>query len=247
MVADTLITTGVGASRTAACRPISRYSEYMALKIYEHLVVGPLACNCYLIGDPDTKQAIVIDPGDDPSDIVEAVARYELEVVAMVATHAHFDHVLAADQLRSYTGAPLYLHGDDTEVLEWLPESMSLFFDQPPSAAPPTVDAHLADGDEVKAGGLRLEVIHTPGHSPGSICLAEPDGVLFSGDTLFAASVGRTDLLGGDFDQIVSSIRERLFPLGDRDVYPGHGPRTSIDREKVINPFVGTGGSFHGP
>jgi hydroxyacylglutathione hydrolase len=216
----------------------------MALKIYEHLVVGPLACNCYLVADPDTKQAIVIDPGDDPSHILESIARHELKVVAMVATHAHFDHVLAADELRSSTGAPLYLHSQDLEVLAWLPESLSLFFDQPGHATPPEVDVHLSDGDEVKAGGIRLEVIHTPGHSPGSICLAEPDGVLFSGDTLFAASVGRTDLLGGDFDQIVSSITERLFPLGDREVFPGHGPPTSIDRERVINPFVGTGRNY---
>ena len=218
----------------------------MALKIYEHLVVGPLACNCYLVGDPDTKKAILIDPGDDDSNIAEAVARHQLEVVAMVATHAHFDHVLAAEELRDLTGAPLYLHGDDTEVLEWLPESMSLFFNNPPSASPPSVDAHLTDGDEVTAGGLRLEVIHTPGHSPGSICLAEPNGVLFSGDTLFAAGIGRTDLLGGDFGQIVASIQDRLFPLGDRDVYPGHGPRTSIDKEKIINPFVGTGKRYYG-
>ncbi len=213
------------------------------MQIYEHLVVGPLACNCYVVGDPATKQAIVIDPGDDVELIAKAVTAHGLTLTGMVATHAHFDHVLAADELRNRTGAPLYLHRDDLEVLRWLPESMEMFLGT--SAPPPAVDRHLDDGDEIVAGGLRLEVIHTPGHSPGSICLAESDGPLFSGDTLFADSIGRTDLLGGDEDAIVASIRERLFVLPDREVFPGHGPPTSLDREKLTNPFVGTGRGFY--
>jgi hydroxyacylglutathione hydrolase len=221
----------------------------MPLKIYEHLMVGPLACNCYIVGDPSTLQAIVIDPGDDPAVILEAIARHGLSLGLTVATHAHFDHIMAAEALRQATGAPFYLHALDLPLLDWVPASLQLFLGRAAGTAP-DVDSTLADGDELKVGSIGLEVIHTPGHSPGSICLvssgSDQERILFSGDTLFAQSVGRTDLPGGDMEQLVASVKERLFLLGDLPVYPGHGPATMLDRERFENPFVGEGSHFWG-
>ena len=212
----------------------------MALQIFEQLVVGALACNCYLVGDPETREAIVIDPGDEPDAILAAAERHGLRLGAAVATHAHFDHVLAADALRERLGIPFYLHAEDVPVLELnqLGGRLFLGIELPP---PPEVDRTYAEGDELAAGSVRLGVIHTPGHSPGSVSLVAPGEALFSGDTLFYASVGRTDLPGGDMDQELASIRDRLFPLGDLPVYPGHGPATTLDEEKVSNPYVGSG------
>lgn len=210
----------------------------MPLEIYDRLVVGPIQCNCYIVGDPETKQGIVIDPGDQADDILAAVERHGLRLVAAVATHAHFDHVLAADAIRERTGVPFYLHADDLPILAAMQQRGLMFMgiELPP---PPEVDRAYREGDELAAGSLRLQVIHTPGHSPGSVSLLAQDEALFSGDTLFAGSIGRTDLPGGDFEQELASIRGRLFRLGDLPVYPGHGPSTTIDREKVTNPFVG--------
>lgn len=211
----------------------------MAIKVFEHLVVGPIQCNCYIVGDPETKDAVVIDPGDQAEDILAAVERHGLKLRAAVATHAHFDHVLAAEAIREKTGVPFYLHADDMPILQAMQERGLKFLgiELPP---PPAVDRHYNDGDELLAGSMKLEVIHTPGHSPGSVSLLAPDDALFSGDTLFAQSIGRTDLPGGNYEQELESIRSRLFPLGDLPVLPGHGPPTTIDREKVYNPFVGT-------
>lgn len=211
----------------------------MPLTIFDHLVVGPIQCNCYIVGDPETRDAIVIDPGDQPDDILAAIERHGLTLKAAVATHAHFDHVLAAQAIRERTGVPFYLHLDDMPILQAMQSRASTFLgiELPP---PPDVDAHVADGDSLTAGTVSLEVIHTPGHSPGSVSLMVPGELVFAGDTLFAGSIGRTDLPGGDYDQEISSIRDRLFPLGDLPVHPGHGPPTSIDKEKIENPFVGT-------
>lgn len=210
----------------------------MGLTIFDHLVVGPIQCNCYLVGDPDSREAVVVDPGDQPRDILERVDAHGLTLVALVATHAHFDHVLAADAIREITGVPFYLHASDVPVLEGMQEGVRRFFglELPP---PPEVDRLLHDGDELAAGGARLQVIHTPGHSPGSVSLLAPGEALFSGDTLFAGSVGRTDLPGGDAGKELASIRDRIFPLGDLPVYPGHGPSTTIDRERITNPYAG--------
>lgn len=204
----------------------------MALKLFQQLVVGSLKCNCYLVGDPATRDAIVIDPGDEPDDILAAAARHDLHLVAVVATHAHLDHVLGAEAIWQRTGVPFHLHVDDLSLLASL---------KGPDLGParlPEVDRHLADGDELGAGSLRLGVLHTPGHSPGSVSLLAPDEAVFTGDTLFAGAIGRTDLPGGDEVLELVSIRERLLPLGDLPVYPGHGPSTSIDRESVSNPIV---------
>jgi glyoxylase-like metal-dependent hydrolase (beta-lactamase superfamily II) len=216
----------------------------VALRVYERLVVGLLQCNCYLVGDPGTRDAIVVDPGDDADAILAAAERHGLRIGASVATHAHFDHVLAAQALRERAGIPFWLHADDLEMLSWQQEAGRMFMgiELPP---PAEVDRRLADGDEAASGSLRLGVLHTPGHSPGSISLVAPGEAVFSGDTLFAGSIGRTDLPGGSQDLELRSIVDRLFPLGDLPVYPGHGEATTIDRERVSNPFVGTG--FHRP
>lgn len=210
----------------------------MSLEIFDHFVVGPLQCNCYVVGDPATKHAIVIDPGDDADAIAAAIAHKSLTVTAIVATHAHFDHVVGAERLRELTGAPFYLHDDDKPVLAWMQESGRLFLgvELPP---PPEVDASAAEGDVLRAGSVELEVLHTAGHSPGSISLIA-DGAVFSGDTLFAGSVGRTDLPGGDADALVSAIKDKLFALPEEwPLYPGHGPATTGAEERRSNPFVG--------
>ena len=209
------------------------------LEIFDHLVVGPLQCNCYIVGDPETRKAIVIDPGDDADRLAASIAERGLTITAIVATHAHFDHVVAAGRLRELTGAPFYLHDDDKPVLAWLQESgrMVLGVELPP---PPEVDNIAKEGDTLTAGGVTLDVVHTPGHSPGSITLVS-DHAIFSGDTLFAGSIGRTDLPGGDTDALVTAVKEKLFKLDlDLPVYPGHGPATTLGTEQLTNPFVGT-------
>jgi len=214
-----------------------------SLRIFEHRAVGPLACNCYIVGDDATKEAIVIDPGGDAEDLVTTIVEHGLRITAIIATHAHFDHVIAAERVRDATGAPFYLHDHDKPVLSWLQESGRLFLgiDLPP---PPDVDSAAEEGTRVVAGAVELEVMHTPGHSPGSISLLG-DGALFSGDTLFAGSVGRTDLPGGDTLAMVRAIRKKLFALDDDlRVYPGHGPATTLGEEKVSNPFVGERGVY---
>lgn len=218
----------------------------MALRVYERLVVGLLQCNCYLVGDPETSDAIVIDPGDDPDAILAAAERHGLRLGAAVATHAHFDHVLAAEALRERAGIPFWIHGDDLDILSRQQEAGLWFLgiELPP---PPEVDRRLTDGDEAAAGSLRLEVVHTPGHSPGSISLVAPADAVFSGDTLFAGSIGRTDLPGGSQELELASIRNRLFPLEDLPVYPGHGEATTLHRERASNPFVGTRSAFRRP
>ena len=212
--------------------------EGMSASILHHRVVGPLGCNCYVVGDPTARRAIVIDPGGDASELLGVLAAQNLEVTAIVATHAHFDHLLAAEELRAATGAPFYLHRSDEALLPWMQESGRLFLgaDLPP---PPEVDSWTTEGDRLVAGAVELEIIHTPGHSPGSIPLVS-EGALFSGDTLFAGSVGRTDLPGGDSAALLRAVRGKLFQLSpETRVYPGHGPATSLEEERRSNPFVG--------
>lgn len=217
------------------------------MKVFIHREVGPLACNCYVVGDPITKEAIVIDPGGDGDSLVDDIAAQGLTVRAIVATHAHFDHLIAAERLRAATGAPFHLHHDDAPLLDWYQESGVMFLgvELPP---PPEVDTHPVEGDVLNAGDARLEILHTPGHSPGSLSLtgATDDGpVVFAGDTLFAGSVGRTDLPGGDTRTLVDAIRTKVFGLGDDVVvYPGHGPATTVARERAANPFVGERGIY---
>jgi glyoxylase-like metal-dependent hydrolase (beta-lactamase superfamily II) len=213
----------------------------MSLEIFLHRAVGPLACNCYVVGDPATRRAIVIDPGGDAAPLASAIVEARLTVTAIVATHAHFDHVLAAEELRAQTGAPFYLHPDDRPVLDWFQASGKMFLGVE-LPAPPEVDSTLDEGDSLRAGAVELQVLHTPGHSPGSVSLVGK-GAVFSGDTLFAGSVGRTDLPGGDARTLVDAVRRKLFELDAAlPVYPGHGPPTTLEEEQRTNPFVGGAG-----
>jgi hydroxyacylglutathione hydrolase len=199
--------------------------------------VGPLECNCYIVGDRATKQAIVIDPGGDADVIADVIASNDLRIVSIVATHAHFDHILAAARLREITGASFHLHDDDRVLLDWMQTSGRLWLgvELPP---PPDVDRPAPEGEILTAGRVRLEVLHTPGHSPGSISLIGEDAI-FSGDTLFAGSVGRTDLPGGDTSSLIKAITDKLMVFDDDvPVHPGHGPATTIGEERRFNPFL---------
>jgi glyoxylase-like metal-dependent hydrolase (beta-lactamase superfamily II) len=212
----------------------------MPLALVETFPVGPLQCNCSIVADPESKQAIVVDPGDEPDRVLSALSENGLTAVALVHTHAHLDHVGVSALLKRITGAPLLLHEDDAPLYGALEQQAEMFgFD---IEAPGTVDRFLAHGDRVECGSGALEVVHTPGHTPGSLCfrLGGEKPVLFSGDTLFRRSIGRTDLWGGSLPTILSSIKERLLTLpGDLTVLPGHGDVTTIAQEARLNPFVG--------
>ena len=208
--------------------------------IVETFPVGPLQCNCTILGDPASGDAIVVDPGDDIDKVMAALARHGLRCRAVVNTHTHIDHVGANHALREQTGARVMMHEADVVLYDNLPIQAEMLGLQPP---PPrsAVDELIHQGDRVRAGAVELEVLHTPGHTPGSLCFHLPGGVplLISGDTLFAGSIGRTDLWGGDFDQEIDSIRTRLLALDDTTrVIPGHGPETTIGRERRRNPFL---------
>lgn len=206
--------------------------------IHEILPVGLLACNCSVIGDEITRDAIVIDPGDDIEKIVEILDRHLLKVTMIVVTHAHIDHIGGAKKLRDLTGAPVYMHDDDMVLAENLGmQAMWLGMETPEN---PGIDRPAAEGDVLKAGDIEAHVLHTPGHTPGSLSLFIPrEKTLISGDTLFRGSIGRTDLPGGDSRIIATSIRGKLYTLPeDTVVFPGHGTETTIEQEKRSNPFV---------
>ena len=202
--------------------------------------MGMLQCNCSVLGDETTREAIVVDPGDDIDEIVAILARHRLRLKFIVITHAHIDHIGGAKKLKDATGAPLYLNEKDVELYKLMGEQAS-FIGMPP---PPTtnVDSYLREGEEVRCGDIRASVIHTPGHTPGSVCLLVPDAEgtkLIAGDTLFRESIGRTDLWGGSSRQIMLSLKEKLLPLADDIlVVPGHGPLTTIGHEREFNPFL---------
>lgn len=210
----------------------------MALGI-EGLVVPPFGENTFLVWDPATREALLIDPGGEIEAIAQTVAREGLTLKAIVNTHGHIDHVAAAADARRRFGVPFSLHEGDREWVERLAEQ-AMFFGFPKVQAP-QVDHWLVDDEELTLGRLRFRVLHTPGHTAGGCCLFFPDEkVLFTGDTLFVGSIGRTDLPGGSMPQLLDSIRRRLFPLGD-DVrfHPGHGPSGALGQERQSNPFVG--------
>lgn len=212
--------------------------------IVEHLTVGPLGCTCTILGDETTGAAIVIDGGDDVDLIAERLAVHGLKPTALVHTHAHIDHIGALGQLRDRCGGAGLLHPADLPLYQTL-ALQAQFLGL--AVAPPivTIDGDLRDGDTLRAGALRLDVIHTPGHTPGSTSFAVNTGeetLLFTGDTLFRQSVGRIDLGGTTMEELVGSIRTKLFAFADDAVVvPGHGPATTIGHERRTNPYAAIG------
>jgi hydroxyacylglutathione hydrolase len=260
--------------------------------IHITIPVGMLQCNCSIIGDPVTREALVIDPGDEVNRILDLLGRHKLTVKAIVSTHAHIDHVGGLSKLHQYTGAPVLMHRDDLPLYQAMDMQASFLGVHPPELA--EIDQLLKEGDSLRWGSFEAQVIHTPGHTPGSVSLylphhagkvtvaagpkkitvkdeageeiaitdllrkpAEPGNSaeiavpeefekiairapqLFSGDTLFAGSIGRTDLWGGSMEQIMASLRTKLMHLPDDTiVYPGHGPVTTIGHERQLNPFL---------
>jgi len=206
--------------------------------IHEILPVGPLQCNCSVIGDETTHEAMVIDPGDDIDGVLAIVRKHHLTVKQIVITHAHIDHVGGATKLRAATGAPVLLNQNDQALLKML--DMQAAWCGMTSPGEVKIDQSIGTADTVKAGSLVADVIHTPGHTEGSVCLYFPaEKKLIAGDTLFAGSIGRTDLPGGSMAKIISSLHEKVLALPDETVVvPGHGPLTTIGEERESNPFL---------
>ncbi len=239
--------------------------------IHEIIPVGMLQCNCHIIADPESREALIIDPGADAARILEVVNRHKLHVTGIVITHTHIDHVGGLRQIQQATGAPVRIHKDDLDLYRMLDvQAAMLGFEQPDKVE---VQDFLREGDTVRWGRLNAIVLHTPGHTQGSICLYMPSdlpraeaakasgkaipppvasteagkpavalaeaGRLFAGDTLFAGSIGRTDLWGGSFESIMRSLKGKLLELPDTTiVYPGHGKSTTIGQERERNPFL---------
>jgi hydroxyacylglutathione hydrolase len=252
---------------------LSALSAFHDRLIHITIPVGILQCNCSIIGDPATREALVVDPGDEVTRILDLVGRHRLTVKAIVSTHAHIDHVGGLSKLHQYTGAPVLMHQDDLPLYQAMDMQASFLGILPPDVT--EIDQLLKEGDVLRWGSFEAQVIHTPGHTPGSVSLYLPhntgkvsvadkdrktgalDGTanvsvsgksqkpasqvpqLFSGDTLFAGSIGRTDLWGGSMEEIMDSLRSKLMHLPDATiVYPGHGPATTIGQERELNPFL---------
>jgi hydroxyacylglutathione hydrolase len=206
--------------------------------IHEILPVGPLQCNCSIIGDETTHEAMVIDPGDDIDDILALLTKHNLQVKQIVITHAHIDHVGGAMKLRAATGAPILLNQNDYALLKMLDEQAAWIGMRSPGKV--KIDHSVSTGETVAAGSHSAQILHTPGHTEGSICLYfEPEKKLIAGDTLFAGSIGRTDLPGGSMQKILHSLHHTVLALPDETVViPGHGPLTTIGEERGSNPFL---------
>jgi hydroxyacylglutathione hydrolase len=206
--------------------------------IHEILPVGMLQCNCSVFGDPESRSSIVVDPGDEVDSILDVVARHGLTVQQIVITHAHIDHVLGAMELKRRTGAPILINESDRRLLGMLDMQAGWLGMAPPGAV--TIDVPVSDGDVVRAGNISAQVLHTPGHTEGSICLyLQDERKLVAGDTLFSGSIGRTDLPGGSFEKIMRSLHDRVLQLPDDTVVvPGHGELTTIGEERQSNPFL---------
>jgi glyoxylase-like metal-dependent hydrolase (beta-lactamase superfamily II) len=206
--------------------------------IHEILRVGMLQCNCSIFGDEQTKEAIVVDPGDNIDEILGVLRRHALRVTAIVITHAHIDHIGGAAKLKAATGAPVMMNASDQELYDHLDVQASWLGMEAPTRT--EVDTSLRDADVLTLGPAEFRVLHTPGHTQGSLSLWIPaENKLIAGDTLFRDSIGRTDLPGGNPRQILRSIEDKLLPLPEETlVIPGHGANTSIGREKERNPFL---------
>ncbi|GAB4570942.1 MAG: MBL fold metallo-hydrolase [Anaerolineae bacterium] len=209
----------------------------MAIEVVR-LVLGMVETNCYLVGDTDSGAAVVIDPADEARTILAEASARNWRITHILATHTHFDHVLAADDLRRVTGAPFMIHAEAQPLLAAMQMTGRLFgLELPP---PPEADAFLQTGDAVQQDAIRLQVRYTPGHAPGHVSFVlESERIVFCGDCLFAGSIGRTDLPGGDYETLIASITSQLLPLGDDyRVASGHGPWTTIGVEKETNPYL---------
>lgn len=206
--------------------------------IHEILPVGPLQCNCSIIGDESTRDAMVIDPGDDIADVLAIIEKHNLQVRQIVITHAHIDHVGGAMKLRQATGAPILMNQNDYALVKMLDMQAAWLGMQSPGQV--EIDRSVGDADKIEAGPLVANIIHTPGHTEGSVCLYFPaQQKLIAGDTLFAGSIGRTDLPGGSYDKIIRSLHQKVLALPDETlVVPGHGPLTTIGDERESNPFL---------
>jgi hydroxyacylglutathione hydrolase len=214
--------------------------------IHISIPVGMLQCNCSIVGDPVTGEALVVDPGDEVERILELLGRHKLTVKAIVSTHAHIDHVGGLSKLHQFTGAPVMMHRDEVPLYQAMDEQADFLGVPTPEIG--ELDQLLTEGDKLQWGSLIAHVMHTPGHSPGSISLYLPPDTgriaiappqLFAGDTLFAGSIGRTDLWGGSMETIMDSLRGKLLQLPDDTVvHPGHGPRTTIGHERASNPYL---------
>jgi len=206
--------------------------------IHEILAVGLLQCNCSILGDETSREAIVVDPGDDIPRILQILERHQLTVRQIVVTHAHIDHIAGAHRLKQLTGAPILYNQRDLPLVAMMEVQAGWIGVATPEVYAP--DDNLEDGDTVAIKGLSGSVLHTPGHTEGSLCLYLPEqNLLLAGDTLFAGSIGRTDLPGGSTGKILASIRDRLLPLPDSTrVIAGHGENTTIGAERRTNPFL---------
>lgn len=204
--------------------------------ILETISVGPIETNCYLVGDATTKEVLLIDPGDEPDRIETVVSRNQYKIVAIIATHGHLDHIGAAQWFQERYKLPFHIHKEDESLIKILPLQNSIFGFY--FSGIPVIDSYLEHGQLLTAGKISLKVVHTPGHSPGSVGLVFGNR-LISGDTLFAGSIGRHDLFGGNGNQLIHSIKTRFLVLDDAmAVYPGHGPSTTIGHEKKHNYLI---------
>lgn len=204
--------------------------------IIKNVVVGPLDVNCYILGCEDTREAVIIDPGDNADKIIEAIENEGLKPKFVINTHAHFDHVGSVRTIQEHYKIDFFLHEGDSFLIDNANEQAAAFGLNP--IPRPEINKFINHGDNIPLGAKFIHVIHTPGHSPGGVCY-HIDNNVFVGDTLFSGSIGRTDLPGGSYKTLINSIKEKLFPLGDDTiVYPGHGPSTSIESERKHNPFL---------
>lgn len=206
--------------------------------IHKIFAVGPLQCNCSVVGDEESHEAMVIDPGDQVDEILKILKEEKLTLKQIVVTHAHIDHIGGAMKLKAATSAPILLNQNDTALLKMLDVQAAWIGMKSPG--PVQVDDSVSDATVLNVGNLKANVIHTPGHTEGSICLYFPDEeTLLAGDTLFAGSIGRTDLPGGSYEKIMRSLHNQVLALpDDTQVVPGHGPITTIGDERSTNPFL---------
>ncbi|MDA8211976.1 MAG: MBL fold metallo-hydrolase [Clostridia bacterium] len=204
--------------------------------IFDWMPVGQMGANCYIIGCEQTKEGAVIDPGEEGRRIVAKAKELGLNIKSIILTHGHIDHIMAVDAVKEATGAQILIHREDAPMLVDGKKNLSYFMGSLKNYS--AADVLLKDGDTIKVGNLELKVLHTPGHTPGGICLVV-EGKIISGDTLFEGSVGRSDFPGGSHDTLIASIKNKLMAYPDETkVYPGHGPSTTIGFERVNNPFL---------